>query len=744
MLAGPARTIAARARLRPRAGEAGRSRGDRVADPRGARRATPTPAVFVEAAGGHRRSRAGRGAAARGPGARAGRSGAAGGAGAAAGARGAHRRGDRARRGVRRRGARGRRRPARAARQLRRRGAVERRAARRRRRSAPRRAARRSRSASRWRSAPRTAPRWRRSPRNHARRSGRAARSTLRRALRSFVGRRARPTTDLAVLGRLAAQRPAAARLPAPAPVRRPPPPAGQLAGLLTWTYDLFTAAPPLVGLAAAAGHAAEALDRPLLVAVMGEFNAGKSSFVNALRGAEVAPTGVTPTTATVNVLRYGAEPAARVVAPRRRDARRSPPRTWRAFSPRCAPTRRATIRMVEDLPAGRDAPPRRDRRHAGAQLDPPRARTRGARLPAGGRRDRLGVRDRPGGQGDREGGAGARARRGQARARRAQQGRSRRRRRRSTRSRATSARSLGDLVETIMPFSATRALAARRARRKPDAALRRARGGAGASASSRRRGRSSGRRRCSALRRLLAAARAAAAAQAAPVPPDFAAARARAGARWQAPARRARQRAGRAARAHGRGLPARGAGGARVRAPALVAVRRAPRDAADEAFLAELLEDAVTARRRAHARRAAARRCEPRHDAGGRAARERSIERHRSLRRLRPRRDRRRRRPRLLPPPAAPPAPRGRRHPRRARPPRPRSRAGAVRPAAPRPRRPVRRVDARPRRGRDGRRDARLVHAERLPRPLAALADALAVARARLKTASGASAHRR
>src|SRR6185436_16212113 len=80
------------------------------------------------------------------------------------------------------------------------------------------------------------------------------------------------------------------------------------------WTYDLFTATPALVGLAAAAGHATDALDRPLLVAVMGEFNAGKSSFVNALAGADVAPTGVTPTTATVNVLRYGAEPAARVI----------------------------------------------------------------------------------------------------------------------------------------------------------------------------------------------------------------------------------------------------------------------------------------------------------------------------------------------------------------------------------------------------------------------------------------------
>jgi tetratricopeptide (TPR) repeat protein/GTP-binding protein EngB required for normal cell division len=133
----------------------------------------------------------------------------------------------------------------------------------------------------------------------------------LRAALASFAA--GHPSeADLLRLGRLAptdAARDFLVRGPTP------PPPVGQLGGLLTWTYDLFTAAPPLVGLAAAAGHAAEALDRPLLVAVMGEFNAGKSSFVNALAGADVAPTGVTPTTATVNVLRYGAEPAARVVA---------------------------------------------------------------------------------------------------------------------------------------------------------------------------------------------------------------------------------------------------------------------------------------------------------------------------------------------------------------------------------------------------------------------------------------------
>jgi len=133
---------------------------------------------------------------------------------------------------------------------------------------------------------------------------------SLRQALAAFAAGQA-SDDDILRLGRLA---PTAGARDFLVRGPTPPPPAGQLAGLLTWTYDLFTATPALVGLAAAAGHATDALDRPLLVAVMGEFNAGKSSFVNALAGADVAPTGVTPTTATVNVLRYGAEPAARVV----------------------------------------------------------------------------------------------------------------------------------------------------------------------------------------------------------------------------------------------------------------------------------------------------------------------------------------------------------------------------------------------------------------------------------------------
>jgi GTP-binding protein EngB required for normal cell division len=54
-------------------------------------------------------------------------------------------------------------------------------------------------------------------------------------------------------------------------------------------------------------------LERPLRVAVIGEFNAGKSTFVNALLGSAVVPTGVLPTTATVNHLVWGTERAAEI-----------------------------------------------------------------------------------------------------------------------------------------------------------------------------------------------------------------------------------------------------------------------------------------------------------------------------------------------------------------------------------------------------------------------------------------------
>jgi small GTP-binding protein len=47
-------------------------------------------------------------------------------------------------------------------------------------------------------------------------------------------------------------------------------------------------------------------LEELFLLVVVGEFNAGKSAFINALLGREVLPEGVTPTTATINLLRYG------------------------------------------------------------------------------------------------------------------------------------------------------------------------------------------------------------------------------------------------------------------------------------------------------------------------------------------------------------------------------------------------------------------------------------------------------
>jgi small GTP-binding protein len=50
----------------------------------------------------------------------------------------------------------------------------------------------------------------------------------------------------------------------------------------------------------------ARQLDELFLLVVVGEFNAGKSAFVNALLGSHVLEEGVTPTTAHLHVLRYG------------------------------------------------------------------------------------------------------------------------------------------------------------------------------------------------------------------------------------------------------------------------------------------------------------------------------------------------------------------------------------------------------------------------------------------------------
>jgi small GTP-binding protein len=54
-------------------------------------------------------------------------------------------------------------------------------------------------------------------------------------------------------------------------------------------------------------------LDEFFLLVVVGEFNAGKSAFINALIGQTVLQEGVTPTTAHLHVLEYGGTPSAHV-----------------------------------------------------------------------------------------------------------------------------------------------------------------------------------------------------------------------------------------------------------------------------------------------------------------------------------------------------------------------------------------------------------------------------------------------
>ena len=49
-------------------------------------------------------------------------------------------------------------------------------------------------------------------------------------------------------------------------------------------------------------------LDELFLLVVVGEFNAGKSAFINALLGQRLLPEGVTPTTTQVTILSYGEE----------------------------------------------------------------------------------------------------------------------------------------------------------------------------------------------------------------------------------------------------------------------------------------------------------------------------------------------------------------------------------------------------------------------------------------------------
>ncbi len=54
--------------------------------------------------------------------------------------------------------------------------------------------------------------------------------------------------------------------------------------------------------------------DMFLMVVVVGEFNAGKSTFLNALLGDDLLPTGITPTTEVIELIRYGPAMSRRTV----------------------------------------------------------------------------------------------------------------------------------------------------------------------------------------------------------------------------------------------------------------------------------------------------------------------------------------------------------------------------------------------------------------------------------------------
>jgi small GTP-binding protein len=56
-------------------------------------------------------------------------------------------------------------------------------------------------------------------------------------------------------------------------------------------------------------GQSISQLDDLFLLVIVGEFNAGKSAFINALLGQKLLKEGVTPTTSQINILRFGEKP---------------------------------------------------------------------------------------------------------------------------------------------------------------------------------------------------------------------------------------------------------------------------------------------------------------------------------------------------------------------------------------------------------------------------------------------------
>src|SRR5688572_20689474 len=75
---------------------------------------------------------------------------------------------------------------------------------------------------------------------------------------------------------------------------------------LLAELRDALTRFGASAGDQAALAASIRQLDEFFLLVVVGEFNAGKSAFINALAGQAILREGVTPTTATIHVLKHG------------------------------------------------------------------------------------------------------------------------------------------------------------------------------------------------------------------------------------------------------------------------------------------------------------------------------------------------------------------------------------------------------------------------------------------------------
>jgi small GTP-binding protein len=104
--------------------------------------------------------------------------------------------------------------------------------------------------------------------------------------------------------------------------------------------------------------EASEQLAGLFLLVIAGEFNSGKSSFINALLGERVLPEGVTPTTDRINLLRHGAQVTERPLEAYLLE-RTHPAELLRELNVVDTPGTNAVIRRHEELT--RDFVPRAD-----------------------------------------------------------------------------------------------------------------------------------------------------------------------------------------------------------------------------------------------------------------------------------------------------------------------------------------------------------------------------------------------